>query len=214
MLDHLLRQPGTYHVFVVDGGSTDRTPEIIQAEPRITPLNAPKGRAAQMNTGAYQAIQERNHPNNWLFFLHADTILPQGALQHLNALETDLSCQAGGFFHQFSGSDWRLRLVSRLNNFRCRRSRIIYGDQALFVRQGLFERLGGFPDQSFLEDIVFSERLLQHVKPILLNPPVVTDSRKFVKMGIWRSLVRVLVIILCVQFRLPFVPRTFSQDVR
>ena len=213
-LRHLLRESGNYEVFVVDGGSTDRTPEIIHAEPRITCLHAPKGRAVQMNAGAQRAIQVQNHPDNWLLFLHADTILPHGALQHLNALETGLSCQAGGFFHQFSGSDWRLRLVSWLDNLRCLTSRVIYGDQALFVRQGLFERLQGFPNQYFLEDVAFSEKLIRHVKPILLTPPAMTDSRKFIQMGIWRSLVRVLAIILCVELRLPFFPRTFFQDIR
>jgi hypothetical protein len=43
---------------------------------------------------------------------------------------------------------------------------------------------------------------------------VVTDSRKFVKMGIWRSFARVLLIILHVEFHLPVLPRAFFQDVR
>jgi hypothetical protein len=38
----------------------------------------------------------------------------------------------------------------RSYNFRCTRSRIIYGDQALFVRRTLFEKLGGFPNEPIL----------------------------------------------------------------
>jgi hypothetical protein len=94
------------------------------------------------------------------------------------------------------------------------RSRIIYGDQAMFVRRVLFERLGGFPEQPILEDVAFCEKLVRVVTPVLLQPPVLTDSRKFVKMGIWRSFVRVLLIILHVEFRLPVLPRAFFQDVR
>ena len=52
-------------------------------------------------------------------------------------------------------------MISWLDNFRCTRSRIIYGDQALFVRKSLFERLGGFPDQPILEDVTFGEKLLR-----------------------------------------------------
>lgn len=207
-LHYLLDQPGHYDVLIADGGSTDRTGEIAQREPRVRFLTAPKGRASQMNAGATHATGE------WLLFLHADTLLPDGALARLNAMEADLAIQAGGFLHRFDGDDWRLRLVSCLDNIRCRRSRIIYGDQAMFVRRLLFEQLGGFPDQPILEDMAFCEKLCRVVTPVLLSPPVVTDSRKFVKMGIWRSFARVLLIILHVEFRLPILPRAFFRDVR
>ena len=207
-LRHLLRQAGVYEVIVVDGGSGDRTCEIVRAEPRVRLLNALKGRASQMNAGAQEAEGE------WLLFLHADTRLPEGALARLNAMELAPTIRAGGFLHRFSGSDWWLRLVSCLDNFRCRRTRIIYGDQAMFVRRKLFESLGGFPDQPILEDVAFCEKLIRVTAPALLEPPVLTDSRKFVKMGVWRSLARVLVIVLCVEFRLPIFPQAFFLDIR
>ncbi len=204
----LLAEPGDYEIIVVDGGSMDRTGEVARAEPRVQVLTAPKGRASQMNAGAKSARGE------WLLFLHADTLLPTGTLARLNALEADQNIQAGGFLHRFSGEDWRLRMVSFLDNFRCTRSRIIYGDQAMFVRRTLFERLGGFPDQPILEDVAFCEKLVRVTTPVLFAPPVVTDSRKFVKMGIWRSFARVLLIILHVEFHLPVLPRAFFRDVR
>jgi len=232
----LFTQAGDFEVILADGGSTDRTRAIVESfgftyeagdrrgsslasrrsscELRFTSdasrrgLTAPKGRASQMNAGAKQAT------GDWLLFLHADTVLPAGAIQRLTELDSDESIQAGGFMHQFSGNDWRLRLMSFLNNFRCTRSRIIYGDQALFVRRSLFERLGGFPDQPILEDVAFCERLIKVTNPLLLSPPVVTDSRKFLKMGVWRSFLRVLLIIVHVEFRLPILPRSFFQDVR
>lgn len=211
---HLLVQSGEYEVIVVDGGSTDRTREIVdslrgtQHASPITLITASKGRAGQMNAGAKEARGE------WLLFLHADTWLPDNALVRLNRMEGDARVQAGGFLHQFSGDDWRLRMISFLDNFRCLRSRIIYGDQAMFVRRALFERLGGFPNQPILEDVAFCEKLIRVTEPVLFGPPVMTDSRKFVKMGIWKSFARVLLIILHAQFHLPVLPRTFFQDVR
>ncbi len=229
-LRQLLQQPGHYEVIVVDGGSTDRTRQLLEEfefdliaspgapiafrEQRVPGhasrrvLTAPKGRASQLNAGATVA------QGKWLLFLHADTILPAGAIQRLNALEADHSIQAGGFLHQFSGNDWRLRLISFLDNFRCSRSRIIYGDQALFVRRTLFEQLGGFPNQPFLEDVAFCERLITVTTPLLLSPPVITDARKFVKMGVWTSFLRVLAIILHVEWGIPVLPRAFFQDIR
>jgi len=216
-LQALFSQPGEFETILVDGGSTDRTPAVVANHISLTQhsvlstiqlITAPKGRASQMNAGAKEAKGE------WLLFLHADTILPDGAIQRLNDMETDQSIQAGGFMHQFSGDDWRLKCISFLDNFRCTRSRIIYGDQALFVRRTLFEQLGGFPNQPILEDVAFCERLVKVTTPLLLSPPVVTDARKFIKMGIWRSFVRVLLIILHVEYRLPVLPRAFFQDVR
>ena len=217
VLPHTLRelfyQCGDYEVIVVDGGSTDRTFAVLaefsfsEYPPRLL-LTASKGRASQMNVGAKHAT------GDWLLFLHADTVLPPGAIQRLNEMEADQTIQAGGFMHQFSGDDWRLKLISFLDNFRCVRSRIIYGDQALFVRRALFGQLGGFPNRPILEDVAFCERLIAVTTPLLLSPSVVTDARKFLKMGVWRSFLRVLLIILHVEFHLPVLPRAFFQDVR
>ena len=213
-LDALFQQSGDFCVVVVDGHSTDQTRELISKDSRVSVISASKGRALQMNAGAAYVKKHDRSPQDWLLFLHADTILPDGALRRLNHLETDSACLAGGFMHQFSGNDWRLRLISWLDNFRCVRSRVIYGDQAMFVRQGLFDQIGGFPQQPILEDVAFCEKLLKYTTPKLLSPSVVTDSRKFVKMGIWRSLARVLLIILHVEYGLPTLPSAFFQDIR
>jgi len=113
-----------------------------------------KSRASQMNAGAKQ------ENGLWLHFLHADTRSPDSAIHRLNEPESDQAIQASGFRHQFSGDDWRVRFISFLYNFRCTRSRIIYGDQALFIRPSLCAKLGGFPDQPILEDIAFCEKVI------------------------------------------------------
>lgn len=205
---HLFRQAGNFETIVVDGSSTDGTRQIAHADSRIQLLCAPKGRASQMNAGARAA------KGDWLLFLHADTLLPPDALLKLRDLEAKGGARAGGFRHRFSGNDWRLRLISRLDNWRCRRTRIVYGDQALFVQHTLFEKLGGFPLQPILEDVLFGEKLLQVTRPVLLDEHVVTDARKFLQMGVWRSLVRVILIVLCFELKLPIPARVFFSDIR
>jgi glycosyltransferase involved in cell wall biosynthesis len=138
-LRHLLQQFGDYEVIVVDGGSLDRTCEIVRGEPRVRLLTASRGRASQMNTGAQHASGE------WLLFLHADTVLPDSVPARLNRFEGDVTVQAGGFLHQFSGTNWRLRMLSYLNNVRRRWSMVIYGDQAMFGASIAFRAVWRLP---------------------------------------------------------------------
>ncbi|MBI2311736.1 MAG: TIGR04283 family arsenosugar biosynthesis glycosyltransferase [Betaproteobacteria bacterium] len=200
-------QPGDYEVIVVDGGSTDRTREIALGAPPTRLVAAPKGRASQMNAGARMARGE------WLLFLHADTLLPKNALTRLGRLAAD-GCLAAGFRHRFSGDDWRLRFISRVDNLRAAHTRVIYGDQGLFIQRRLFWELDGFPPVPMLEDVMFCEKLLKVARPALLPDYVVTDSRKFLKMGVWKSLFRVAAILIAHRLHRPLPSRIFFGDVR
>jgi hypothetical protein len=90
----------------------------------------------------------------------------------------------------------------------------MYGDQAMFVRRRTFESLGGFPDVPCLEDVIFTERLARRARPTLVPAAVVTDARKFVQMGIFRSLGRCLAILICYELRLPLPARAFFTPIR
>ena len=207
-LERLLPQATDHQVIVVDGGSADATVRIASSNPGVEVLQAPRGRASQMNAGAHKARGE------WLLFLHADTLIPAEALSRIAALPAGI--QAGGFRHRFSGRGFGLWFISLADNIRCFRSRIIFGDQALFVRRALFSKLGGFPDVERMEDVRFCQKLVEQTKPVLLDQAVVTDSRKFVQHGVMRSLTRVVIILVCVSLglRLPGDSLRFFEDVR
>ena len=82
-LDSLFAQPGSFEVILVDGGSTDDTVDVARRYCGVRVLEAPAGRAQQMNTGATVAKGEI------IVFLHADTKLPNGGIELLNELELD-----------------------------------------------------------------------------------------------------------------------------
>lgn len=204
-----LQNSSDIELIVVDGGSSDRSCSLAKQHKNIQLLHSGKGRAKQLNAGAQYASGE------WLLFLHADTLLPENAIQEIKALDKLTDIKAGGFRHQFSGDDWRLTFISWLNNLRCSHNRIFYGDQAMFVRRDLFKSLGGFPAQNILEDVFFSVELNKHTRPILLNSYAITDARKFISMGIWRSLFRVATIQSRIRLGLPVAENyVFFKDAR
>jgi rSAM/selenodomain-associated transferase 2 len=207
-LADLLAQPGDFEVIVVDGGSRDRSGELASAFAGVRVVHAQRGRALQMNAGAALARGEL------LLFLHADTRLPAGAIVALDAAQAGAAWQAGAFRHRFAPADWRLRIVSAVNNLRCRWSRIYFGDQAIFVRRELFERLGGFPAVPMLEDVIFCERLRRVTCAVLLRDAVMTDARRFLRHGVWRTSLRALLILARHRLGLPPGGHGFADEVR
>jgi rSAM/selenodomain-associated transferase 2 len=202
----LIAQAAPMEVIAVDAGSTDGSRDILACHPQLRVIDAERGRAQQMNAGAGVAR------GSLLLFLHADTVLPRGALPALQARLADPDFKWGGFRQAFSGSDWRLRIISWLHNHRCRMTKVFYGDQGLFVQRALFEQAGGFP-LGRMEDIALSERLLRLAQPSLIDLAVTTDARKFVRMGVWKSLGRVVTILICARFGWRY-PTEFFADVR
>lgn len=209
----LFAQTGKFETILVDGGSTDGTLRNAKLHPAVRILYGARGRASQMNAGAAEAHGE------WLLFLHADTLLPPQALVSIAALGTD--AYAGGFRHEFSGNNAVLRLISYINNRRCAKTGVFFGDQAFFIRRRLFQRLGGFPEQGLMEDLRFSRRLVdvcaaRQGLPRLMPGTAVTASRKFEKMGVLRSFWRIAVILTCLELKrpLPQGALRFFQDIR
>ncbi len=207
-LSSILSQLDNVQVIVVDGDSSDRTQMIARENAEVELIVSERGRARQMNAGAVKANGE------WLLFLHADTLLPKNAIQEIQSLTSDKNKQAGCFHQRFSKDHWFLRFVSRLHNWRCRRTRIIYGDQAMFIRRQLFESIGGFPEQDILEDVLISELIVAQTNPILLDQEVITSSRKFEQRGLFRSFFDIFIIMSCYELRLPIFRKDFFAGFR
>ena len=205
-LRRVLAQWQDTQIIVVDGGSNDSTQQIAENAATVEWIISAPGRARQMNAGA--AVSR----GDWLLFLHADTWLPDEALQAIVALDKSIS--AGGFRQQFSKRHWFLGIVSRLHNWRCNRSRIIYGDQCLFIRRTLFDKIGGYPEQAILEDVLISEHILKHTRPVLLEQIATTSSRKFEQRGLYRSFFDIVVIMCCYELRLPVFRQGFFASFR
>ena len=179
---HLLPfQRAGCEIIFADGGSTDGSAMLAEVAGFIVEKSA-RGRARQMNAGAARANGEV------LLFLHADTRLPEGAAFHIaNALAQKDHCW-GRFDVCITGRPFMLRVIGRLMNWRSRLSGIATGDQAIFMRRIVFERLRGFPDQPLMEDVEMCKRLLQFYRPACIAHCVSTSGRRWETRGVWRTI--------------------------
>jgi rSAM/selenodomain-associated transferase 2 len=174
-----LRHRG-HELIVVDGGSTDGTAALARHFADAV-LDAPRGRAIQMNTGAAVASGQV------LLFLHADTHLPP--LADVLIRQAMASGRVWGRFDvRIEGRPHMLRVVATLMNLRSRITGIATGDQAIFVTRDTFERVGGFPVQPLMEDIELSRRLKRIGRPACVRERVCTSGRRWEQHGVWRTI--------------------------
>jgi uncharacterized protein len=165
---------------VVDGGSSDGTPDIA-ARCGATVLHAGGGRGAQMNAGAAAAPDADAY-----VFLHADTWLPENWQPEVERLLSD-PFVVGAFRLGIRDAGMAARLIAAGANLRSRLLRTPYGDQMLCVTRVTFEKFGGFSEWPLLEDLDFVRR----VGKVRLSPlAVATSPRRWRMLGPWRTLWR------------------------
>jgi rSAM/selenodomain-associated transferase 2 len=171
-------------LIVVDGGSQDNSQSL--ASPWVDyVLEAPAGRARQMNAGAAVAAADL------LLFLHIDTELPANLLELLPVADNvnDKNKQYWGRFDVvINGNHWMLPCIAFCMNKRSRITGIATGDQAMFLSRTLFIKTGGFPDQPLMEDIALSAQLLKFSRPHCLTSNATTSGRRWEQKGIFRTI--------------------------
>lgn len=174
-----LRDVG-HEIIVVDGGSADNSQGLgsIYADKVIS---SPCGRARQMNVGAAQAS------GDVLFFLHADNRLSENTITEIKKV-IQQDAQWGRFDVRINDAGVLLYVVSWMMNIRSRLTGIVTGDQGLFVRRDLFEKIAGYADIPLMEDIEISSRLKQFSRPVCLTMKIHTSSRRWRQNGVFKTI--------------------------
>jgi glycosyltransferase involved in cell wall biosynthesis len=159
---------------VADGGSTDATRAAAAGAALF--LEAPRGRARQMNAGAARAR------GDVLLFLHADVDLPKEASQRVADALRDPRVVAGAF-RTWTVPDGERRAwlgpLLHLADLRSRYARVPYGDQAIFVRADAFRAVGGFPEQPLMEDVEIGRRIRRIGRVRIVRASVRVSGRRF-----------------------------------
>ncbi len=197
-----------HEVIVVDGGSDDDTVEVARALADKV-VQTRRGRAEQMNCGAKVARGEV------LWFVHADTRVPQDADQIVVQGLRMTGRHWGRFDVALSGGARPFRLIEVMINARSRLTGVSTGDQGIFVKRGLFDRVGGFPSVPLMEDIGLSRRLKKIGRPLCLKDRLVTSSRRWEEHGLMRTVVLMWSLRLAYAIGVrPDVLKRFYQDQR
>ncbi len=170
-------------IIVVDGGSVDGTAELA-THLGCRVLIHPAGRGGQLRAGAAEA------KGDVVLLLHADTFLPPHSCDALLNCLRDRAVVAGGFWKVFQ----KPALLMLGSKMRCGIRLVlggrIAGDQAMFVRREILAAIGGVPDVALMEDFELSRRLRRVGRLALADATVVTSARRFRKLGVMRTYVR------------------------
>ncbi len=191
----LRRQSAPWEWIVSDGGSSDRT-VALAARCGAVIVAAKRGRGAQLGAGAAAAS------GDIFLFLHADTALPDGALDAVRAALGKSEVVGGNFALRFDEPGTAAVLFAFVYHLQQRLMRTYFGDSAIFVRRSVYERLGGFPDVAILEDDAFVRRLERAGRTVRIPLAVTTSARRYRGRPL-RTLLRWTVILLLHRLGIP-----------
>ena len=137
-------------------------------------------RAASLNVGAGKASRE------FLCFLHADSRV---SAENIEVLARSLKRDPGAL-HYFllSFGYGKAAFNAWMANIRSGVFGLPYGDQGFCISKEYFEKVGGFPDADYGEDLLFIRKVKKENVPVRFMPSKLRSSaRKYYEVG-WLKL--------------------------
>jgi rSAM/selenodomain-associated transferase 2 len=177
VLDSVSGYSGKKEVFVIDGGSTDRTADIAKRYAHV--YLAKRGRAAQMNAGAAMA------KGDILLFVHADCRIEERVFREVE--ETIEKGFVGGCLTLYSGDSFKYKIIDTIGKMNSTIFKEYFGDHGIFVKRDVFENIGGFKEIPIMEDVEFSKRLRKAGRTKQLKQRIRASTRRFER-GFFRTL--------------------------
>ena len=156
-----------------------------------------------MNAGAKKAT------GDLFLFMHADNKLTLESFERMKKTILTDGSAGGAFSLQIESEKASLKVISLLATWRSKYLNLVYGDQAIFVRADIFQKMGGFSLLPICEDLDFFRRLGRQGKVVLLEEKTHTSARRWKAEGIFYTTLRNITI--GSLFLLGFSPQTLSK---
>jgi hypothetical protein len=181
LLDYLENTiwPGD-EIVVVQGGAVEKTTRR-NVSPALTFVFAPRGRGIQQNVGAMLAR------GSILFFLHDDTVPPHDFGYLIRRASLDAQAALGCFKLAFSPANAALSLIAGWANLRTLCFKLPYGDQGLFCKKEVFERVGGFGRRYLFEDVDLAGKLRKEGRISIVPNKAYSSPARYLREGILKA---------------------------
>jgi rSAM/selenodomain-associated transferase 2 len=175
-----------FEIIVVDGSSHHATIAAMRDDYNgVFGITSEKGRAIQMNAGAYAST------GDILLFLHADTTLPLGAFNDIRKMLNNSSFVGGAFELKLDASGLFYKIISSTGSLRSKLTKIPQGDQAIFMRKNYFVSIGGFKNIPLMEDTELMKRIKKRGDKIgIVDKPILSSARRWKQYGKFRTTIK------------------------
>ena len=176
------------NIIIIDGKSKDKTRKICRKH-NTQLFTSKRNRGMQLNLGAEKVV------TNWIFFIHADSILENTAIEEINAFISNNKnkYKAASFKLQFDQKNIYSTLLSKMVIFRSKCFKLPYGDQGLIISKAFYNKIGGYKKIPLMEDVEIIRNIgFKNIK--ILNSYIITDSIRYKSEG-W--LIRPLINLYC-----------------
>ena len=193
--------PKPFEIIFVDGPSKDETACLIQKNGYKLIRTIGKGRALQMNEGAFQAF------GDLIVFLHADTRVPKNLVNIVSNTLQNKKITLAGFTSIMKGDVKVRSFISIQNKFKtyigafiynpfrcvCYGFRLLFGDQVMFCRRSDFIKIGGFNHElPIMEDADLCLRINKLGKIKQIKEKVYSSDRRVEVLGLYEAYIRYL----------------------
>lgn len=183
-LNTSMANPDNCEIIVVDGGSTDRTIEVVEDFFSFIPLidckviSSDKGRAKQLHAGASEGR------GDIYYFLHADSFPPNKFDDSIR--EAVLKDHPAGCFRmKFDTRHPWLKIIGWFTRFSWKASR--GGDQSQYITAVLYYDIGGYNTAlPIYEDYDLINKLYERKQYYVIPEWLTTSDRRYRKVGVIR----------------------------